>query len=211
MNKKNKHTNLTTLSPIEHRPNDPDGRVERIKEFLSLQTLGGHDNQLMRNCPMVHMARIQVIDNILPSMGANQPDSLKSSYLLMVAEIDGEVDDYLDALYNGPSHPFSWTDWDLDGAQHSDYVHRIWGQCIGYPQQTGAVFFRNYIHRCRIKVMMPYAAYTHTVSEIQKFESRQARFAEFVASNQRLGQEDLYAAWKSFRQGINQHPGVGDQ
>ena len=207
MSRKNHHTNLTTLSPIEQEPDDPGRRVELIREFLSLQSLSGHDNQLLRQCPMVHMARIQVIDNILPAMGASNPDSLKNSYLLMVAEIDGEVDDFLDALYNGPQQVFSWDDWDRVGTQHSDYVHHLWGQCIGYPQQTGAVFFRNYMHRCRIKVMLPYAAYQHTVSEIRELEFRQSSFADFVAEHQRLGQDDLYTAWKTYRKKLAERTG----
>ena len=108
MSSRPKHVNLTSLSPIEYRLNDPDGRIEDIKEFLAEEGHKRPADQLMNACPMVHMCRIQVIEDIIPAMGAQPADSLKSSYLMMVAEISGTVDDFLDSLYNGPQQVFSW-------------------------------------------------------------------------------------------------------
>lgn len=198
MSKRPEHLNLTSLSPIEYRPNDPDGRVEAIREFLAEEGHKRPEDQLLHSCSMVHMCRIQVIDDIIPAMGARPADSLKSSYLLMVAEISGSVDDFLDAVYNGPQQVFSWENWVKVGERHSNFVKNIWGRCIGYPDRTGAVFFRQYIKRCRIKITLPFAAYDYTVGEVLDFKRRQEDFAQFVARSRRMDAATKWQEWKKF-------------
>lgn len=197
--KQNKHTTLMTMSPIEYRRNDPDDRIAKLRKYLAKRSALHNQDRVFCQCPMLHMARLQIIDNILPPMGDKPAERLKSSYLFFVADIDGEVDDFLDALYNGPQRPFSWVEGDADGKRHSNFVHKTWGRCIGYPDETGAVFFRRYIHRCRIKVSLPYAAYAHSVGEIKEAKHRQACFARFVIETQGMDADSLFAAWQDFR------------
>ena len=196
--KKCKHSNLLALSPIEYRHNDPDDRVANIREFLAEHNDLNHEDHVLSQCPMLHMARLQIIDDVLPPIGELPADSLKTTYLLFVADIDGEIDDFLDALHNGPQRPFSWAKGDADSKKHSDFVRNVWGRCIGYPQETGSVFFRQYIHRCQIKVALPYAAYDHSVDDIKKAKHRQADFAHFVMRTQGMDAAALYAKWKEF-------------
>jgi len=196
--KKNKHTSLVTLSPIEYRSDDPENRIATVSRTLETEARKTHSDQVLRQCPMLHMARAQIIDNVIPSMGQQPPDSLKSKYLLFVAEIDGEVDDFLDALYNGPQYPFDW-DKEADArSKHANFVKNIWGQCIGYPDDAGSVFFRQYMTRCRIKVTLPFKAYNFTVDEIDRATRIQAQFASFAEANQSLGPDDLHKAWQDF-------------
>ena len=196
--KKNKHTSLVTLSPIEYRPDDPDDRIATVSHTLELEARKTHSDQLLRQCPMLHMARAQIIDNIIPPMGQHPPDSLKSKYLLFVAEIDGEVDDFLDALYNGPQFPFDWAKEAAERKRHAEFVRNVWGQCIGYPDDAGCVFFRQYMSRCRIKVTLPFKAYNFTVAEIDRAAQNQAQFASFVEAHQGLGPDELHKAWLDF-------------
>jgi len=196
---KNTHKTVVALSPIEYRQNDPENRIEDIRNFLSGQEAMQYEEHVFRECPMLHMARLQIIDDLLPQMGQKPADSLKSTYLLFIAEIDGEVDDFLDALYNGPQRPFSWKKGDADSKLHSQFVQSVWGRCIGYPDVTGAVFFRQYFHSCRFNMALPYEAYTYTVHEIQDAKRRQAAFAEFAISVQGMDADSLYKAWQEFR------------
>ena len=145
------------------------------------------------------MARLQIIDDVLPEMGARPGDSLKSKYLLFVADINGEIDDFLDALYNGPQSPFSWVAGDEDSKCHSEFVHQIWGRCIDYPKETGSVFFRRFMHRCRLKVSLPYSANTHSVDDIILAKHRQAEFTDFVIHTQGMSADALYSKWKDFK------------
>jgi hypothetical protein len=196
--KKNKHTSLVTLSPIEYRHDDPEDRIATLSSTLEAEAGKPHHDQLLRQCPMLHMARAQIIDNVIPAMGQQPPDSLKSKYLLFVAEVDGGVDDFLDALYNGPQYPFDWEKEAAEKKRHADFVNNTWGQCIGYPDDAGCVFFRQYMARCRIKVTLPFAAYDFTVSEIDRAATIQAKFASFVEANQSAGPDELFKVWQEF-------------
>ena len=208
--KKTEHTSLVTLSPIEYRHDDPDGRVQTIsdtleaeaklaaKEYERGEESGKPKIHILRQCPAVHMARLQIIDNVIPEMGQQPPDSLKSKYLLFVAEVDGSIDDFLDALYNGPQNPFDWAKEAESRQAHANFVHNVWGQCIGYPEGPGCVFFRQYMHRCRIKVKLPFSAYNYTVAEINEARDIQVKFANFVEANQGLRKADLFKEWQAF-------------
>ena len=198
LKKKIKHTSLVTLSPIEYRSDDPDNRIATVSRTLELEARKTHSDQLLRQCPMLHMARAQIIDNVIPPMGQHPPDSLKSKYLLFVAEIDGEVDDFLDALYNGPQFPFEWDKERAERKRHAAFVRNVWGQCIGYPDDAGCVFFRQYMRRCRIKVTLPFKAYNFTVAEIDRAATNQAQFASFFEAHQGLSPEELHKAWQEF-------------
>lgn len=213
---KPKHVNLTTLSPIEYRHDDPRGRIEDIREYLAREGRKPHDQQLFASCDMAHMIRLQVLDDVIPAMGQENPDSLKSKYLLMVAEISGSVDDFLDFLYSGPykttgsdgteasGQVFSWKGWGDSSRRHSKFVSELWGRCIGYPRQadgrpyTGAVFFRQYMKRCRVKITLPFAAYDDTVSEVLNYQKRQEDLAEFAMRTQGLPAEELHKQWQEY-------------
>ena len=207
MSKQPPHVNLTALSPIEYRPNDPEGRVEQIKEFLAEEGHKHPRDQIFNACPTVHMCRIQVLDDIIPAMGMQPADSLKTQYLLLVAELSGSTDDFLDSLYNGPRQPFCWRRWDEIGKRHSDFVKNIWGRCIGYPDRTGAVFFRQYIARCRIKVTLPFAAYDYTVQEVLEFKRRQESFTQFVIASRDDDADTKWERWKRFLDDDASHGG----
>jgi hypothetical protein len=197
--KKHEHTSLVTLSPIEYRSDDPDGRLKTVSTTLEAESNKKHADQILRQCPMVHMARLQIIDDVIPPMGQQPPDSLKSKYLLFVADVDGSIEDFFDSLYNGALHPFDWAADASTKKQHADFVQSLWGQCIGYPQDRGCVFFRRYLQRCRIKVSLPFAAYDFTVAEIIDAKEKQAMFARFVAATQDMGPDELFSEWEEFR------------
>ena len=115
-----------------------------------------------------------------------------------MAKVDGSVDDFFDWIYNGPHDPFNWAKETATMERHAEFVDKIWGQCIGYPEDPGCVFFRQYMHRCRINVRLPFAAYNFTINEIDIAKSNQRNLAEFVAKNQGKGPKKLHAAWKTF-------------
>lgn len=199
--KANKHTSLVVLSPIEYRHDDPDGRLATVARTLESEAKRANDapeKQVLGNCPMLHMARFQILDNLIPEMGQRPPDSLHTRYLLFVAEIDGSVDDFFDAIYNGPQYPFDWEQQSVSSKRHAEFVNNVWGQCIGYPAASDNVFFRQYMHRCRIKVQLPFAAYTYSVAEVESARRIQLEFADFVEANQGLDEDTLLANWQSF-------------
>ncbi len=181
------HSFLTAISPIEHRAADPDGRLRALREAL-------HTHQQLaspfRECPMAHMARLQVIDTLRPAMGETQSVPLKSSYLLFVAELDGGVPDFLDCLYR----------------VGRDFVHHVWGRCEGYPRYEGAVFFRRYIGRCQITDPMPYSAFDTSVPGILLSLARKEGLSDFAAAAVGLDDAALQRAWRERREALLNPP-----
>jgi hypothetical protein len=173
---KSKHTYLTALSPIEYRADDPDRVLAGVRE-----TLRRHEQLAspFRRCAMAHMVRLQVIDQARPPMGAQDAAPLQSSYLLFAAELDGGVDDFLDALYRADA----------------GFVHALWGRCIGYPPYAGPVFLRRYIARCRLRGELPYAAFDASVGQTLRALSLKERFGDWVGETQGLPAAELQRRW----------------
>ena len=177
------HTYLTALSPIEYRPDDPDGVLAGVREALRTHE---QEDSPFRQCPMAHMVRLQVIDTARPPMGDQDAAPLQSSYLLLAAELDGGVDDFLDCLYR------------VD----SGFVMRLWGRCIGYPRCDGAVFLRRYIARCRIEGELPYAAFDASVAQTLDALALKERFGEWVSAAQGLDAAALQRHWLASRRAL---------
>ena len=183
------HTYLTALSPIEYRPNDPDGILEGVRE-----TLRTHEQKHspFKLCPMAHMVRLQVIDTVRPPMGAQDPVPLQSSYLLLAAELDGGVDDFLDCLHRVAS----------------GFVMALWGRCIGYPRHDGPVFLRRYIARCRLEGELPYAAFDASVAQTLAAVTLKERFGSWLADTQGLDAAELQQRWLRERHALGRGPGI---
>ncbi len=177
---KRPHSYLTALSPIEYRADDPDGVLAGVRE-----TLRTHEQEAspLKRCPMVHMLRLQVIDNARPAMGRQDAAPLMSSYLLLAAELDGTVDDFLDCLYR------------VD----SDFVMQLWGRCIGYPRYDGPVFFRRYIARCRQTGELPYAAFDVSVKQTLDALALKEEFGHWLCGTQGLDAAALQQHWLKYR------------
>ncbi len=176
-----RHSFLTAFSPIEYRQDDPEDRVVEVK-----RTLLDHeqDNSPFRECPMVHMARLQVIDQLTPPMGDTSGAGLKTKYLLLAANVDGPIDDFLDCLYR----------------VNSSFVHDVWGRCLGYPSYEGAVFFRRYIRRCSFDNPLGYAGFSLSVEETLRALSRKQTLAKWMAAHQGMSDAELQKAWRRDRE-----------
>jgi hypothetical protein len=99
------------------------------------------------------MARLVVLDDLRPRLGSTPTASLRTNYLLLVAAIDGQVDDFLDCLY----------------AADPEFVQDVWGRCLGYPASgQGPVYLRRYIARSLLPVQLPFVAFPgHSALDIR--------------------------------------------
>ena len=174
------HSFLTALSPIDRQDAAAGARLAAIRAVLGAHSQYGSP---FRECPTAHMVRMQVIDALKPAMGDTSGVHLRSAWLLCVAELDGGVDDFLDALYR--------TD--------PDFVHATWGQCTGYPPYRGAVFLRRYIARCRMGGELPYAAFPASVAQVQAAIARKECLGALAATTQGLGDAAAQAAFRAAR------------
>lgn len=174
------HSFLTALSPIEFREHDPDDRLSLIR-----QTLIDHEQKHspFRDCPMVHMSRLQIVDQLPPPMGDVSGAKLKTKYLLFAVDIDGRIDDFLDCLYR----------------THPQFVRGVWGRCLGYPPYEGAVFFRRYITKCLFNKPLAYAGFAAGVDDILRALGRKQALAEWVSAHQGKSDQELNGAWRRDR------------
>jgi hypothetical protein len=175
------HSFLTVLSPIEWRANDPENKIKVIRDTLQSHE---QENSPFRNCPMVHMARVQIIDQLTPTMGDRSETNLKTKYLLFVADIDGSTDDFLDCLYR----------------ENANFVQNVWGRCAGYPDYSGAVFFRRFIHRCMFSGELGYAGFPASAEDTITALTQKKMLATWVRQHQGLSNEELQRAWQRDRE-----------
>jgi hypothetical protein len=173
-------TLITAMSPIEIKPahvvtKDIAARIAAISEATSPSPFA--------MCPMLHMARLIVIDDLRPKLGALPSASLRTNYLLFVAAIDGSLDDFLDCLY----------------AADPDFAQGVWGRCLGYPEgRQGPVYLRRYIARSLLPVQLPFVAFPgHTALEIRRALRIHSNMLDWMGDVRRSDMTDaeLMAAW----------------
>lgn len=154
-----------------------------IKEHADCATLREHLRALDQHpcgsplsaLPIIHMARLVIIDR-LPFQGIPAADDrLRSRYLLFACEYDGaDVDTLVRALVQAIP----------------DQVETIWGHCIGFPGLTppapadgdGLVA---YFKRCQVATNLFLADQPdRTVPEILKALSAKQHFVAFLERHQ---------------------------
>ena len=135
---------------------------------------------------MVHFARLVVIDDLRPKLGSSGAPSLRTNYLLFVAAIDGEVDDFLDCLY----------------AADPGFVRGVWGRCLGYSDdRDGPVYFRRYIARSLLPVQLPFVGFPgHSAPDIRGALSIHADLLDWMGTVRcsELDDAELMAKWQSW-------------
>ena len=170
------HSYLTAMCPIEPvEKNDATVLIEQqLRSF-------DQENSPFKKCPMVHMLRLQIVDRMHPALGDRNAKGLKSKYLLLITDVDGDVADFLDCLYR----------------EEPEFVHAVWGQCMSYPDEKGAVFFRRYIERCSLPAQLPIAAFPNSALDILRALDTQRALTYWMSQHHRPD-ADLQRQWQAF-------------
>jgi hypothetical protein len=130
----------------------------------------GPDSPLAR-LDRLHVARIQIFDELVYQGPPQKPDRLTAKQLLFTSTFDGDLDHYLDAICEriGP---------DAD---------RWWGHCVGYPGTADRDAFRRYIRRHKVDTSLVASAFPHaTVTQVRESLAVRERVAAFAAEAQHL-------------------------
>jgi hypothetical protein len=177
-------TVFVAMSPIEVKPEHlvTTGIADRIAAASRASSPSP-----FAKCPMVHFARLVVLDDLRPKLGAEPGPSLRTNYLMFVAAIDGQIDDFLDCLY----------------AADPDFVHDLWGRCLGYPEdRRGPVFLRRYIARSLLPVQLPFVAFKgQSAHDIRSAVAIHAEMLEWLAKVRctRIGDDELMTSWQELQ------------
>lgn len=178
------HSYLTVASPIREDEAQEISPAMAIRELL---LASNQNTSPFRDCPMVHMARLAILHDVVPALGDRAGDQLATKYLLFVAELDGRVDDFLDHFY----------------AEHGDFAQSLWGHCYGYPPFGGAVFFRRYMARCTQSVELPYASHPDSVEELLMHLKVQDEMRKFALAHASDDPEALLRGFREFEQQLD--------
>jgi hypothetical protein len=174
---------VTALSPIEVKP---ASAVTREIARVIADVAASSAPSPFAKCPMLHFARLVVIDDLRPRLGSSPTTSLRTNYLLFAAAIDGELDDFLDCLY----------------AADPDFSDRVWGRCLGYPEDRGGpIYLRRYIARSLLPVQLPFVGFPgQTALDIRGAVSIHADLLEWMAHVRSSQMEDaaLMTAWQGW-------------
>jgi hypothetical protein len=121
--------------------------------------------------PIVHMARLFIVDRLAYQGTPAKFDKLRSDYLVFVCDFDGDsVDTLVDAMASGIP----------------ETVAAIWGHCIGFPGLRPRDPLSAYFERCQIKTTLFLADQPDaSVQDILVALTYRRRLGEFVKRIQR--------------------------
>jgi hypothetical protein len=170
------------------------GKTADLRAFLrSLDDTGTYPGgSPFSHVPIIHMARLFIIDRLAYQGTPAKADTLKSDYLVFLCDFDGaSVDALVLALVNGmPAE-----------------VRTIWNCCVGFPDVEPCDRFGEYFEKCQITTTLFFADQPQaTVGEILKGLVCRRRFGEFVRQVQSAPRnpdtlkQDFQAMWHLLQQ-----------
>jgi hypothetical protein len=149
--------------------------------------------------PIIHMARLFIVDRLAYQGTPAKFDKLKSDYLVFMCEFDGEsVDPLVQALVSNIP----------------DEAVTIWGHCLGFPGIHRRDQLSEYFEQCQLETTLFLADQPEaSVNEILMALLCRRRLSEFVKQIQSIPrppdvlQRDFRQMWESLQ---NERPLPGD-
>ncbi len=158
---------LTILSPIIDDPKATPSHDLQIRKYLA--ELSTREESPFAQAPGTHLARLVVMDDVIYVGAPVREEHLNSKYLVLEANIDGDLDIYLNGLAAGAPH----------------HVDAIWEHCVGYPGAANRQAFIGYMKACQLTTTFYFAAVNDkTVTETLRALQTQTAVAEFIAAHQ---------------------------
>lgn len=172
---------LTILSPIIDDPKATPSHDLQIRKYLAELSTG--EDSPFAQAPGTHLARLVVMDDVIYVGAPVREEHLKSKYLVLEANIDGDLDKYLDGLAANAPHQ----------------VDAIWEHCVGYPGAANRTAFISYMKSCQLTTTFYFAAVNDkTVTETLRALQTQTAVAEFIAEHQGADPATLQRKFKEF-------------
>jgi hypothetical protein len=140
------------------------GEADALRALLHAMSCA--DSPLARS-PRTHLARWIVMADMPAAPGVQ--DSLCGPYLLLTANVDGDLATYMDELV----------------AVASPRLGEIYDHCIGCPQPAEGAALKAYIGRNQIDAGVVFAAYgAASVQDVLRAIDKRARLIDFVVRAQ---------------------------
>ncbi len=175
---------LTTLCPIKHGNDGKQSFASLTRQFLQqLQESESDEMSPMAKVPNTYLCRFVVLDSVSYQGKPAVLDRLKSSYLVFVAEIHGDLDTYLGGL---------WT--------HANaLVNDVWKHCVGFSGVASADRFIRYIKDCQVQTTLYFDGSTDDpLAEQLKSLYLMQEFSRFAYASARKNSDELRKDFQEF-------------
>jgi len=172
---------LTILAPILNDEKATPSHDLQIRQYLA--TLPTDRASPFAIAGSTHLARLAVMDDVIYVGRPSCEEHLKHKYLILEANLDGELEPYLTRL--AKTVP----------AQ----VDAIWSHCVGYPGAGDPVEFVRYMKACQVETTFYFAAVNDkSVTETLAALQTQRAVADFIADHQGMRPAQLQREFVAF-------------
>ncbi len=180
---------VTVLAPIRN------GRTEGVHHASALRALLAnllqHSDSPFSDLGIVHTARLLVIDDLISESLPGKEDHIASRYLLMVADVDGDLRQFARALVHA----------------HADFANAVWGHCVGWPGALDADAVVQYFRDCEVNTALYFTGYPGaTAVQVLRALAQQKAFIEFASETRGLPSGELQQAFLEFRARMEKAP-----
>jgi hypothetical protein len=183
-NKSGNAYGLTLLCPIRQGgPADAAGQTYASLMRYQLQRLGCNSDSPMALVPNTYLARFYVLNDVTFQGKPAHLDHLKSDYLVFSSNFHGELEPYLEGL------------WDAVGPQVSVFMRN----CVGFDSVSDRASFIAYVKKCQVTTTFFFVGSTdESLEEQLKGLYLKQEFSKFVFENQGRNAAELHAAFRQF-------------
>jgi len=180
---------LTLLSPIIDDEKATPSHDLQIRKYLA--TLPTGEGSPFALAPGTHLARLVVMDDVIYVGMPACEEHLKSKYLVLESNFDGELDQYLNGL-----------------ADHvPEHLDAIWGHCFGYPGVANRKAFVEYMRACQLETTFFFAAVNdQSVPQTLRALHTRRAVADFIACHQGMEPAQLQAEFMQFVKELGSEP-----
>lgn len=172
---------LTLFCPIINGHENGITNGNLIRKIL--QELPTDENSPLAKVANTYLARFYVLDDAIFQSFPNELDTLQSKYLVFSSNFHGDLDTYLNGMWN----------------QTEDTIKKIWARCVGFETVQSASSFVTYIKKCQVNTTFFFNGSTDdSLQEQLKSLFLKQEFSKFVFSHQGTPAKQLLADFKEF-------------
>ena len=173
---------LTVVSPIIGGHTHGEAHAMSIRAALNAAGMGA-DSPLAR-IPTLHFGRFVVLDDVRNQGVPAKTDHLRSKYLVLVADFDGELAPFLDTLAV---------------AREATSLRRSTSIAWRSRAPSDPPAFRRYIKDCQIESTLAFGAYPNTaLAGVLAALDTQRRFVQFLRGAQGAPAAELQSRFQTF-------------
>lgn len=172
---------LVTLCPLLPASGRDASPVALVRDSLNDEP--NDERAAMAKVPNTYFCRLFVLDDVVYQGKPARSEHLKSKYLVFLASIHGDPDQYLTGMW-----------------QHArEFIQRTWKYCLGFSDVRDADGFARYLRRCQVETTLFFNGSTdESLDEQLKALYLKQEFSRFAYEHQGKSPVELQAAFRLF-------------